>query len=236
MTGKGRRNGRPSALLPAEPSGHRDPLPGLPTGKPEGLSTWTLSLLAPGHRALGRRYNPSAHAQPASPKRQTPARPTRLPEPAGLQPPSAYVARRAPATQTPVDREGPLGQKGCRTEPSPRPCVAPRQGKTTKEAEGTHLAEATRWRETPGRLPSSRGGRRDSTAPPAHACRKAAPAGARIDPTPPPVVRVSSETPRRRCAAPAEEGGVGNPFLGLAPPRGGVGPPQLVPGAGRWER
>lgn len=101
---------------------------------------------------------------------------------------------------------------------------------------GTHLAEATRWRETPGRLPSSRGGRRDSTAPPAHACRKAAPAGARIDPTPPPVVRVSSETPRRRCAAPAEEGGVGNPFLGLAPPRGGVGPPQLVPGAGRWER
>lgn len=94
MPGKGRRNGRPSALLPAEPSGHRDPLPGLPTGKPEGLSTWTLSLLAPGHRALGRRYNPSAHAQPASPKRQTPARPTRLPEPAGLQPPSAYVARR----------------------------------------------------------------------------------------------------------------------------------------------
>lgn len=119
---------------------------------------------------------------------------------------------------------------------TPRPVsprLAPRHGKVTKDearkAGGTYLAEAVPERKPRSALLLARG-RQESTVSLAEPCPKAAAA------TPPPPRRLLQLFGGRDCRY-----GCGYPgSAALAPPRGGVGPPQTVPGARRggerWAR
>lgn len=95
-------------------------------GRPEGLYLGGPSQHAPGLRT-----------QPASPKRQTAARP---PGPAMLQPPPAQVARRARAAHSLQHRQGLAQTHTPPRVPPPRP--ASRKGHERRSKEG--------WGDLPG--------------------------------------------------------------------------------------
>ncbi|KAB1252709.1 hypothetical protein Cadr_000002834 [Camelus dromedarius] len=198
---EGEGTGDPSSCLP--PSGHRETLRGQAL---LGRSPHTRQ-----GTELRRRHNPGALAQPASPRRHTPARPTQRPL-GPTRPPLACVARPAQAAQAPEDREGPRTTKATGRSPDPG-LASPASGKG-RERRGRRLGGPT-WlrpraaRGDPGRSDPRAGAGGTQLRPPP------APATA----SPPHVVRVSSETPGRWGASEGRRGWESG-FLSVGPAQG----------------
>ncbi|XP_072812024.1 uncharacterized protein [Vicugna pacos] len=171
----GRRNWRPLLLPPAfRPQGNASrPLDGETQRALLGRSPHTRQ-----GTELRRRHNPGALAQPASPRRHAPARPTRRPL-GPTRPPLACVARPAQAAQAPEDREGPRTTKATGRSPDPG-LASPASGKG-RERRGRRLGGPT-WlrpraaRGDPGRSdPRAGAGGTQLRPPPAPAVKQLPP-------------------------------------------------------------